>query len=106
MYCLTVTYPIGDDTNFDESYYRDKHMALCARLFADHGYRGSVLRTNQGQAPGAGGLSYASVDLLFDTQEQLQAALAAGGKDVSADIVNYTNAKPSMSFSEVAVDLS
>ncbi len=104
MYCLTVTYPIGEDTRFDSDYYRDQHMPLCARLFADFGYRGSVLRTNQGKAPGSGDLNYASVDLLFDSLEQLQAALSAGGKEVSADLVNYTNAKPMMSFSEVDVE--
>lgn len=79
-------------------------MPLCARLFAAHGYRGSVLRSSQGKAPGSGDLNYVSVDLLFDSQEQLGAALAAGGKDVGSDVVNYTNATPSMVFSEVEVD--
>ncbi len=106
MYCLTVTYPIGEDTRFDSDYYQDQHMPLCARLFADFGYRGSVLRSNQGKAPASGDLNYASVDLLFDSLDQLQAALAAGGREVSADLVNYTNAKPTMSFSEVSVDIS
>lgn len=106
MHCLTVTYPIGEDTTFDHDYYRNNHMALCARLFAGNGYRGFVLRSNQGKAPGSGDLNHASVDLLFDSQEQLGAALAAGGKEVSADIVNYTNTTPSMSFSEVEHDLA
>lgn len=104
MHCLTVTYPIGEDTSFDHDYYRNTHMPLCARLFAAHGYRGSVLRSSQGKAPGSGDLNYVSVDLLFDSQEQLGAALAAGGKDVGSDVVNYTNATPSMVFSEVEVD--
>ena len=106
MYCLTVTYPIGEDTTFDHDYYKNSHMPLCARLFADHGYRGYVLRNNQGKAPGSGDLNYASVDILFDSQQQMGAALAAGGKEVSADIVNYTTTTPSMSFSEVSLDLA
>lgn len=106
MYCLTVTYPIGEDTNFDHDYYKNSHMPLCARLFAEHGYRGFVLRSNQGEAPGKGGLNYASVDLLFESAEQMGAALAAGGKEVSADIGNYTNTTPSMSFSELDVELA
>ena len=96
MYCLTVTYPIGENTNFDEEYYRNTHMPLCVRLFADHGYRGSVLRTKQGQAPGKGDLNYASVDLLFDSAEHMQGALAAGGQEVSADVANYTDATPNI----------
>ena len=79
MYCMTVTYPVGEDTHFDYDYYQATHMPLCARLLADHGYRGVVMRNNSGKGPGSGGLSYVSVDLLFDSLEQLQAGLAAGG---------------------------
>jgi uncharacterized protein (TIGR02118 family) len=106
MHCLTVTYPIGEDTNFDNDYYTNSHMLLCARLFADHGYRGYVLRSNQGKAPGSADLNYVSVDLLFESAEQMGAALAAGGKEVGGDVVNYTNSTPSMSFSEIEVDLA
>jgi len=103
MYCLTVTYPKGENTHFDLDYYRDKHIPLCERLFTPHGFRGAVLRVNQGKGPGSADLNYASVDLLFDSAEQLQAALAAGGKEVTADIPNYTNVKAQMSFGEVSL---
>lgn len=105
MYCMTVTYPKGDDSHFDHDYYQNTHIPLCERLFAEHGLRGSVLRTDSGKAPGSADLNHASVDLLFDSVEQLGAALAAGGAEVSADVPNYTNAKPQMSFSEVTVSL-
>ena len=105
MYCMTVTYPVGDDTRFDMDYYRNTHVPLCARLFADYGFKGSVLRTDQGGAPGKGGQAYASVDLLFESAEQMGAGLAAHGKEISADIANYTNCAPGMSFSEVEVSL-
>ena len=106
MYCVTVTYPIGEDTHFNEEYYRATHLPLCERLFADFGYRGSILRTNQGHAPGAGGQNYASLDLLFDSAEQLGAALAAAGREISADVVNYTNVSPVMCFADMSLDLS
>jgi uncharacterized protein (TIGR02118 family) len=106
MYCLTVTYPKSEGSSFDLDYYRDKHVPLCARLFADHGFRGAVLRSAEGRGPGSADLNHASVDLLFDSQEQLQAALAAGGQEVSADVVNYTDVKPRMSFGEVSLELS
>ena len=105
MFCLTVSYPKGEDTSFDLQYYRDTHIPLCQRLFGEHGLRGTVLRTAEGKAPGSGDLNHASIDLVFDSAEGLQAALAAGGKEVSADLVNYTNAKPRMSFSEISVAL-
>ncbi len=105
MYCMTVTYPVGEDTRFDMDYYRETHVPLCEKLFAEHGFLGSVLRMDQGSAPGKGGLNYASVDLLFASAEQMGAGLAAHGKEIGADIANYTDCTPTMTFSEVAVDL-
>lgn len=105
MHCLTVTYPMSEGSSFDYRYYLETHMPLCGRLFAEHGYRGYVLRSKQGNAPGSADVNFASVDLLFDSAEQMGEALAAGGAEASADLVNYTNVTPSMSFSEVSMDL-
>jgi uncharacterized protein (TIGR02118 family) len=105
MYCLTVSYPKDDNSTFDHEYYTASHIPLCQRLFGEHGLRGTVLRTAEGKGPGSGDLNHASIDLVFDSVEGLQAALAAGGKDVTADIVNYTNAKPRMSFGEIKLAL-
>lgn len=105
MYCLTVTYPKGDNSTFDHEYYTNTHLPLCQRLFGEHGLRGTVLRTAQGAAPGSGDLNHAELDLVFGSAEELQAALAAGGREVTADVANYTNAKPGMSFSEIDIAL-
>jgi uncharacterized protein (TIGR02118 family) len=105
MYCLTVSYPKGDDTTFDHDYYSNTHIPLCQRLFGAHGLRGTVLRTAEGKGPGSADLNHASIDLVFDSADSLQAALAAGGKEVTADIVNYTNARPRMSFGEIDISL-
>jgi uncharacterized protein (TIGR02118 family) len=105
MFCLTVIYPNSEGSHFDQDYYVEKHLALCADLFAAHGFRGSVVKLSQGKSPGQDGLNHASVDLLFDSREQMQAGLAAGGKQIAADVANYTNIKPQMSFAEVRVAL-
>jgi len=105
MYCLTVTYPLGEDTHFDHDYYHDKHMPMCAQLLADHGYLGTVVRNGPGKAPGSSDLDYVSVDLLFEDKEHLQVGLAAAGADIQGDISNYTNCRPKMTFSEVAISL-
>ena len=105
MYCMTVEYPKTEGSRFDYDYYRDHHMPLCSRLFADHGFRGVVLRTGGGKGPGSGDLNWVSLDLIFDSVEQLQAALAAAGQEVTADVPNYTDVRPRMSFAEIAVEL-
>ncbi len=105
MYCLSVSYPKAEGTNFDLEYYKQTHIPLCERLFAEHGYLGSVLRTDEGKGPGSADLNHASIDLIFESREQLQAALAAGGPEVSGDLVNYTDAKPRMSFAEMSLNI-
>ena len=43
MYCVTVTYPKSEGSNFNYDYYVQNHISLCARLLAQHGYLGYVL---------------------------------------------------------------
>jgi hypothetical protein len=64
-----------------------------------------VLRTGGGKGPGSGDLNWVSLDLIFDSAQQMQAALAAAGQEVTADVPNYTDVKPRMSFAEIAVEL-
>ncbi|PLW82371.1 EthD family reductase [Kineobactrum sediminis] len=105
MYCMTVEYPKTDNSTFDYDYFRDHHVPLCVHLFADHGYVGAVMRSHGGKKPGAGDLNWVAIDLLFESKDKLQEALAGGGAEVSADVPNYTNVKPHMSFSEVTLYL-
>ena len=105
MYCMTVTYPRTEGSTFDMAYYKDRHIPLCAELFADHGYVGTVLRAAQGSAPGADDVNYASVDILFRDAQSLGSALKAGGKGVGDDVRNYTDVTPVMTFSEIALDV-
>ncbi len=106
MYCLTVTYPKSETSHFDYDYYLEKHIPLCAEAFAGNGFLGTVLRTNQGSGPGSADLNYASIDLLFESAENLGAALQAGGQVVTADVANYTDARPTMVFSDIDLSVS
>jgi uncharacterized protein (TIGR02118 family) len=105
MYCLTVSYPKAADSHFDYDYYREKHIPLCNELFRDHGLRGTVLRTNEGKGPGSADLNYASIDILFESAEQLGAALQSGGQSVGADVPNYTNVQPIMTFGDIELSV-
>ena len=104
MYCLTVTYPKTEGSHFDFDYYSEKHIPLCTEAFAGNGFLGTVLRTNQGSAPGSEDLCYASIDILFESPDHLKAALQTGGQAVTADVPNYTDVQPSMAFGDI--DLS
>ena len=106
MYALTVNYPVSDNSTFDMGYYQQSHIPLCGKLLADYGYQGYILHTGPGAAPGSQDLSYARIELIFDSAQSLQAGLDANGAEITADIANYTNVKPQMSFSDVSVELS
>ena len=103
MYCVTVTYPKSEGSNFNYDYYVQTHIPLCAKLLAQYGYLGYVLRSKQGEAPGTDELSYASIDLIFESQQQMETGLAEAGGPIIADVANYTNVKTQMSFSELAL---
>jgi len=105
MYAMTVNYPKSEDSSFNADYYHNEHMPLCARLLAEHGYQGHILHAGKGAKPGASDKSYATVELLFDSLQSLQAGLGAHGAEITGDIPNYTNVQPEVSFSEVIVDL-
>jgi uncharacterized protein (TIGR02118 family) len=106
MYCMTVEYPRQEGSRFDLDYYREQHLPLCEQLLAGRGFLGSVLRIGAGGAPGKSDQQWASVDLLFESAEQLGAALAAVGQDIGADVPNYTDVQPRMTFAEASVALA
>ncbi|WP_116366042.1 EthD family reductase [Parahaliea mediterranea] len=105
MYGMRVEYPRTEGSKFDMDYYRDSHIPLCERLLADFGHVGTVLHLGAGKAPGGEDLLWASVDILFEDIDQLKAGLAAAGKEIGADVPNYTDVTPRMSFSEVRLKL-
>ena len=102
---MTVTYPKGEATNFNMEYYLQTHIPLCARLLASHGYQGYVLHQDIGSKPGADDSAYARIDMIFASKADLLSGLTAHGGEINADIANYTNVKPTMSFSNSMIQL-
>lgn len=105
MYSMTVDYPREEGSCFDFDYYRKQHLPLCERLLSGHGLAGSLLRLEAGGKPGSGDILWASVVFLFESMEQMNAGLAAAGGEIGADVANYTDVKPRMSFAEAFVAL-
>jgi len=103
MYCLTVSYPKTENDHFDFDYYENSHLALVKDKFSPLGLQHMVLRTNVGSKPGGDDLFFASVDLVFDSIESMNTALASAGKEINADIVNYTSARAKYAFSALSL---
>jgi uncharacterized protein (TIGR02118 family) len=92
MIRFSVFYPQSEGATFDHEYYRAKHVPLC---------RDSWNPTGAEIDRGLDGPHVAAVHFLFDSNEDLQAALASEGTSaIMADVANYTTIVPVTQVSE------
>jgi uncharacterized protein (TIGR02118 family) len=102
MVRVSVLYPHRDGARFDHEYYARKHMVMVGERFKPFGLRRyEVDRGIAGGAPGAPAPFVAACHLYFDAAGDFQKAIAAHGKDVMADVANYTDIRPQMQISEI-----
>jgi uncharacterized protein (TIGR02118 family) len=99
MIKISVMYPNSEGSTFNMAYYLETHMALVRQLL---GASLKGLSADQGIGlPGSPAPYLAMAHLMFDSVEDLQAALATHGPALMADIPNYTNSQPTIQVSEV-----
>jgi uncharacterized protein (TIGR02118 family) len=102
MVRITICYPNRPGARFDLDYYVTKHFALVVKRFGKYGLkRTSASRGVGGLVPGSPAEAMIQGQLDFDTMENLQAAMAAEGAEVLADIANYTDIQPRIQIDEV-----
>lgn len=94
-----------DGANFDHAYYQREHMRITRelllplglqRLESDQTLSGTPLKTGQ---------VVASSNAYFETLAAAQAAMTQTGAQLMADVPNYTNIRPELHISEVAVQM-
>lgn len=103
MIKVTVLYPNGPDVKFDMKYYvthhlpmvRDKCAPACLGIAAETGVAGGD--------PGSPAPYIAVGHLTFESVPAFQAAFMPHAPAILADIPNYTNAKPILQISEIAL---
>jgi uncharacterized protein (TIGR02118 family) len=89
MVKLTVLYPRQEGGTFDMAYYRETHLPLCRRLLGD-ALKG--LTVEQGVTPDPFPAPYEVIcHLLFESLDEMGAALMQHQPALAADIPNYTN---------------
>ena len=101
MYCFTIRYPRHDSTFFDMAYYKDKHIELVKDRFSLYGLKTVVVKEGVSLNTATNKTLYAATDLIFEDVEGFQSAIAKNGKEVGADIINYTDSKPLFEYSEL-----
>ncbi len=102
MAIVSVMYPAKPGSRFDMEYYLHKHMAMVAEAWSPLGLRGyQVLKGVR--APGGGEpVLQVVVNMDFESAEAFEAAVAQSGARIMGDVVNFTDAEPTIQISDVA----
>lgn len=102
MVRVSVMYAGGEGKTFDYDYYAGKHMALVRERWGQMGLvKVEVDRGVAGGAPGAPAPYVAVGHVYFSSLEAFQKASAAHGRELFADVPNFTNITPQVQISEV-----
>jgi uncharacterized protein (TIGR02118 family) len=92
-----------DGAHFDHAYYNGEHMQMTKNALAPHGLlRLESDRYLSNKPPVAGDIIAAS-NAYFATAEVAQAAMAAVGSALMADVPRYTNLRPEIRLSVVTL---
>jgi uncharacterized protein (TIGR02118 family) len=102
MVRITVLYPNEAGKKFDLEYYRNRHMKLVTDRLKSFGLiRTEVDKGVAGGAPGAPAPYVCIGHVYFNALADFQKGMGSHGKEIMADIPNYTNIQPQIQISEI-----
>jgi len=103
MIKVSILYPNDTGCRFDFNYYSTSHMPMVKEKMAGACSHFTVDKGLAGAAPGSPPAYVAMGHLFFESLDAFVAAFGPHAGAIAADIPNYTNAKPTVQISEVAV---
>jgi uncharacterized protein (TIGR02118 family) len=104
MVRISVLYANQPGKRFDHTYYAQKHLPMVMNRLKGFGMlRYEVDKGLAGGSPGAPAPFVAACHLYFNAAGDFQKGIAANGKEIMADIPNYTDIAPQIQISEVVV---
>jgi uncharacterized protein (TIGR02118 family) len=102
MVRISVLYPNEAGKKFDTDYYKNRHMTLVGERLRSFGLiRTEVDKGLAGGAPGAPAPYVCIGHVYFNSVQDFQKGMGTHGKEIMADIPNYTNIAPIIQISEV-----
>jgi uncharacterized protein (TIGR02118 family) len=101
MVKISVFYPYKGGSNFNMSYYVNKHIPMVQKKLGSACKGVTVEQGMAGGAPGSQPTYSAMGHLLFDSVESFQAAFGPHATTIMADIPNYSTVQPIIQISEV-----
>ncbi len=101
MLLVSALYPNAPGGRFDGEYYLAEHAPFAARLLGPHGLKSVRVALGRSALDGGPPPFWAICEMLFDSRESFDAAMAAKGAELMADAPNYTDVSPILQISEL-----
>jgi uncharacterized protein (TIGR02118 family) len=102
MVRISVLYPNESGKKFDHDYDVNKHMKLVRDRLTSFGLvRTEVDKGVAGGAPGSSAPYVAVGHVYVNALDGFQKGMGQHGKEIMADIANYTDIQPQMQISEI-----
>ena len=97
---VTVLYPSAPDATFNHDYYLSKHIPLLYERWGPLGLRCVQVLRGIGQPDGQPAPFTVIAVLTFASLDDFKAAGKAHGREIFADIRNFTNVQPIVQLNE------
>jgi uncharacterized protein (TIGR02118 family) len=101
MIRISVIYPNKAEGKFDFEYYLSTHMPLVMSLYGEFGLHSWQVDKGTSMSSKMPGDFVAACYLYFDSMDSAKQALKNKGGQVMADIENFTDIVPAVSFGEM-----
>jgi uncharacterized protein (TIGR02118 family) len=102
MIRVSVLYANDPDAHFDHNYYATKHCPMVAEKLKSFGcQRVEIDKGLGGGTPKAKAPFVAVGHIIMDSLEGFQTGMKEHGKEIMADVPNYTNLQPQVQISEM-----
>jgi uncharacterized protein (TIGR02118 family) len=101
MIKVSVFYPNTAGSSFNMDYYLTRHMPMVGEKLGSACKSMAVEQGLGGLPPGSDATYRAMGHLYFESVRAFEAAFAAHGEAIVADVPNYTNVQPIIQISDV-----
>jgi uncharacterized protein (TIGR02118 family) len=101
MILITVMYPAGAETKFDLDYYLGKHIPLLKERWTPHGLSQVQVVKGTGKPDGSAADYQMMALLTFGSIDNFKAAGKAHGREIFADIPNFTDTQATVQINEI-----
>ena len=106
MITISAVYPNRAGSRFDADDYRDRHVPFATALLGPHGLAGLRMSAGQAGLDGSPPPFWMITEMRFPTRAAFDAAIAADGTTLFADLPNFTDVEPILQLSADGVEFA